>query len=327
MIETLWLSWDEQQSLGDYARDFGSVDDDALYAAVPAMIRALPRLLAKESLEILAGFMGGPRNILRINGLPVDSNPPSTPYSGYIGNTEIPIAAVAQSLIFAACQLTPIAYERENRGLLLRHVVPTRKREMKVSSHGSRYTLDMHVSNPILPIIPENTLGVSASPEVLSFYGVRQDPHVYTEVVELDEVLALIDPAEIEQLRQPAYFFRMPSSFGGDELQGPFPVLAQRDGIFYNRTDMDTVIPIDYSALLSLTAFMKATRQVPNYHRLQLAPGEMLVFKNQRTLHSRQKFLARYNGLDRWMVRLYGTSDLSRHHAADAAIPYVGVTY
>lgn len=327
MIETLWLSWDEQQALLSYARDFGPVDDRSLHAAVPTMTQALPHLLAKDSLQILAGFMAGPGNILRINGLATDENPPSTPYSGYVDNADLPIATVMQSLVFAACQLAPIAYERENRGLLLRHVVPTRKREMKVSSHGSRYTLDMHVSNPILPIIPEPTHGVSASPEVLSFYGVRQDPNVYTEVVELDEVLALIDPAVIEQLRQPAYYFRMPSSFGGDELQGPFPVLAQRDGMYYNRTDMDTVIPVDYSALLALTAFMKATRQVPNYHRLQLAPGEMLVFKNQRTLHSRQKFLARYNGLDRWMVRLYGTSDLSRHHPADAAVPYVGVTY
>ncbi|WP_414148613.1 TauD/TfdA family dioxygenase [Erwinia sp. BNK-24-b] len=327
MIETVWISWEEQQNLKRLAETFSLFDDETLFSSLPLLKQEVKNILSPETWSALNGFMPGDGNILRVNGLPFDYNIQETPYTGYVDNADLPIASVMQFAVFAACDIFPISYLRENKGLLFRHVVPTRKRAKRVSSHGSALTLDMHVSNPILPIIPEETHNVSGSPEVLAFYGVRPDPDVFTEVVELDEVLAQLEQHVIDELCEKKYFFRMPSSFNGDELKGPLAILGIKEGMYYNRTDMDTVIPVDYPALVSLNVFMEATKKVKNYHRLQLPPGDMLLFKNQRTLHSRQKFVARYNGLDRWMVRLYGSANMARHHAADESKRYLGLTY
>lgn len=327
MIETVWISWEEQQSLKKIAAEFTEFSDQSLFDAMPALKQALKNSLTDATFQQLSQFMPGEGNILRVNGLPFDYDVPPTPYEGYVDNDALPLASVIQFAVFAACDIFPISYLRENRGLLFRHVVPTRRRAKRVSSHGSALTLDMHVSNPILPIIPEETNNVSGSPEVLAFYGVRPDPDVFTEVVELDEVLQQLDQKTINALCEKNFYFRMPSSFNGDELKGPFAILAIKDGIYYNRTDMDTVIPVDYHSLVALNTFMEATKTVQHYHRLQLPPGDMLLFKNQRTLHSRQKFVARYNGLDRWMVRLYGSTNMTRHHAAEQEKIYLGVTW
>lgn len=327
MIKTIWLSWEEQQKLKKILNNFNDFSDDQLFSSIDFLKNQLKEILFEDTLKQLQSFITSDTNIIRINGLPFDYDISETPYDGYVDNAALPIASVMQFAIFAGCNIYPISYLRENKGLLFRHVVPTKKRANRVSSHGSTLTLDMHVSNPILPIIPEKTNNVSGSPEILSFYGVRPDPNVFTEVVELDEVLDQLDQETINKLCEKKYYFRMPSSFNGDELKGPLAILGVKDGIYYNRTDMDTVIPIDYEALVSLNNFMEATKTVKNYNRLQLPPGDMLIFKNQRTLHSRQKFMARYNGLDRWMVRLYGTTDMTRHHFHDNKQKYLGVTF
>ncbi len=321
------MSWREQKDLAAYVEKIASFDEPTLFRMMPEMREMLSNILEPATFEAIAGFMKSDGTIIRVCGLPFDKALPETPYGGYIENEEIPVATVMQLALFAVAGIMPISYNRENRGLLFRHVVPTKTAASKVSSHGSKFTLDMHVSNPILPITPEATDGVSASPEILSFYGLRSDPDVFTEVVELDEVLEQLPQHVIEALQEKKYLFRMPSSFGGSEVKGPFSIIGMKDGKFFNRTDMDTVIPTDYAALQVLNAFMQATKKVRNLHRFQLGTGDMLFFKNQRTLHARQKFEVRYNGLDRWMMRLYGTATPERHHWVPDQEPFVGATY
>lgn len=327
-MQTIWLSWQEQQDLYQFAASITQLDDENLYHDLPKMREFAKKILTEKTIEGLSTFARNDAvNILRINGLPIDRCLPKTPSDGYINNTEIPIASVAQMMIFSLSGISPIAYNRENKGQLFRHVVPTKALETRASSHGT-CTLDMHVSNPILPIIPEETNGVSGSPEILSLYGIRQSAGVYTEVIELDDVLAILPAEIIDALQRKHYYFRMPSSFGEGGLKGPFSVIAKgSNGLFYNRTDMDTAIPVDYNAMKALSIFLEATRKVKQLNKLILAPGDMLLFKNQRTLHSRKKYKAQHNGLDRWMVRLYGTVQPHRHHSVSKEKPYIGFTY
>ena len=327
MINRVWISWREQKDLVRYVERLTAFDEPTLFHMMPEMREMLRNILDQSTFSAIANFMESEDNIIRICGLPFDLSLPETPYGGYAENEDVPVACVMQIALFSVAGIMQISYNRKNKGRLFRHVVPTRASAAKVSSHGSKFTLDMHVSNPILPITPEETNGVSASPEILSFYGLHSDPDVFTEVVELDEVLEHLTPAQIEALQKKDYLFRMPSSFGGSEIKGPFAIIGKKDGRFYNRTDMDTVIPTSFEALQILNAFMQATKKVRNLHRFQLGAGDMLFFKNQRTLHARQKFEVRYNGLDRWMMRLYGTAAPERHHLTDGQEPFVGSTY
>lgn len=326
-MKTIFLSWEEQNLLNNFCSSEEAVDDISLYNKIPFFKKKGKELFSKDNLSVISNFVNEDTNILKIVGLPIDQNLPKTPYMGYIQNSNVPISSVVQILILAIADIHPIAYNRENDGNLYRHVVPTMELAERASSHGSACTLDMHVSNPILPIIPESTNGVSGSPEFLSLYGVRQVSGVYTEVIELDDVLEIVPKDIIQKLEEKKYYFRMPSSFGDGGLKGPFPILVKGpENVYYNRTDMDTAIPKDYSSMKALSLFLEYTREVST-NRLLLAPGDMLLFKNQRTLHSRKKFIAQYNGLDRWMIRLYGTTRLDRHFSINTNKPYIGKTY
>ena len=41
-------------------------------------------------------------------------------------------------------------------------------------------------------------------------------------------------------------------------------------------------------------------------------PGDFLIFKNQIVLHARDAFVPRDDGADRWLIRLFGVSNLAR---------------
>jgi len=43
---------------------------------------------------------------------------------------------------------------------------------------------------------------------------------------------------------------------------------------------------------------------------LPFESGDFLIFKNQEVLHSRESFTAKYDGYDRWLLRVYGASNI-----------------
>jgi L-asparagine oxygenase len=47
-----------------------------------------------------------------------------------------------------------------------------------------------------------------------------------------------------------------------------------------------------------------------------------LIFKNQRVTHSRESFAPRFDGADRWLLRLFGINDLKRTVPVNKEKPY-----
>lgn len=43
-----------------------------------------------------------------------------------------------------------------------------------------------------------------------------------------------------------------------------------------------------------------------NFHRVTLYPGDAIFIANHRVLHGRESIVPRFDGNDRWLVRLYG---------------------
>jgi clavaminate synthase/L-asparagine oxygenase len=45
-------------------------------------------------------------------------------------------------------------------------------------------------------------------------------------------------------------------------------------------------------------------------HEVRLGPGDLLVIDNARCAHARSPFQARFDGLDRWLHRVYVRRDI-----------------
>lgn len=56
---------------------------------------------------------------------------------------------------------------------------------------------------------------------------------------------------------------------------------------------------------------------------LALDKGDFVIFKNQKTLHARRKFTPKFDGKDRWLMRMFGLNDVSRLQAISNDLPYV----
>lgn len=82
--------------------------------------------------------------------------------------------------------------------------------------------------------------------------------------------------------------------------------------------------PLAYEGESSDTVFRHVS---PNHadvvHHILLQPGDMLIFKNQQTLHARDGFTPRYDGRDRWMLRVFGVNDPARVMPLDPHQPYI----
>ena len=48
-----------------------------------------------------------------------------------------------------------------------------------------------------------------------------------------------------------------------------------------------------------------AIEQCEQYHII-LEPGDFMMFKNKRVLHAREAYQSKYDGNDRWLLRVYG---------------------
>jgi len=69
--------------------------------------------------------------------------------------------------------------------------------------------------------------------------------------------------------------------------------------------------------------FAAAANHPDVVHPITLQPGDMVIFKNQQTLNARDGFTPRYDGRDRWMLRVFGVNDPARVLPLAPHQPYI----
>jgi len=253
----------------------------------------------------------------------LDKTLPPTPYHEKLALQSMPLAVAVNLGLYDLIRINPVSYRGENNGRLFRHVIPSEKGMNEKSSHGSMYTLGMHVDNCHLPLLPEiNSKSLSASPEYLSLLGIRCDLNVSTNVSILDDALKLLDSSTIEQLKKPEFTLKMPDSFMSAK-QYELPILVQDENeVYYCRFDKEYTIPKTSRAQQAFDKFGEALLSKRALNRILLQSGDFLIFKNQRVTHARKRFVPRFDGTDRWLLRLFGLSSLSQMTPVDKEKPY-----
>jgi hypothetical protein len=122
-------------------RDAGSMGD----AAAQVLRRALP----EEALEQLSRFRRQQRQILHFKNLDRFDVPlPPTPVRGFGDDPRVQFYDGLLLGIFSLSGYTPVAFEFENFGRLMRNVVPNPDSKGQKSSHGFDEPLGWHIDNP-----------------------------------------------------------------------------------------------------------------------------------------------------------------------------------
>ncbi|ODS22651.1 hypothetical protein AB835_13000 [Candidatus Endobugula sertula] len=206
--------------------------------------------------------------------------------------------------------LHPVVYYGENDGQLIRNVVPHQDSVDDISSHGSKKTFGPHVDNPDLPLFNNYVRPSVTSPDKLSLFCVRQDPNVPTGLILLDDVLSRLDHHTIEVLMMPIFKIKRPDSFTTGNKNNVIeqkPILEKDNyGNYVSRFDAHRVFS-DYDVGNSaIEAFTKVSLCDDVINSFYMKPGDFLLFKNKRVLHSRRGFTPRFDGKDRWLIRVFG---------------------
>ncbi|MDF3933462.1 TauD/TfdA family dioxygenase [Pseudomonas citronellolis] len=200
----------------------------------------------------------------------------------------------------------PFSYTQERNGAVIHNVRPSRRNETNISSDSSAIILDLHNENIYHPV----------PPDYLLLSGLRRDPsgQAKTLVLGVDEVLSLLSKDEISTLSEFNFRTSVDYNFGNhDASRGDGPLIRVLFGDLASPMiayDDEYIVGVNTRAQAALDRL----RVILHEHMVEvdLAPGEILLLDNLKTVHGRTAFNARYDGTDRWLQRLLVSRDLRR---------------
>lgn len=207
-----------------------------------------------------------------------------------------------QMLLVLAASLVgdPFALSSAQTGHLVNHIVPVAGTETYVSATSSTEELTWHTEEA----------GFRFRPDHLAFVCLRNPQQVPTTIGLVGDLV--LDPRVEEVLRQP--LFGMPQ-VGAEERVEYAPVLYGTKDRPYLSADSVymTPAPGDSAAAKALAVLSAAvdTALQPFVAR----PGDMYFLDNHQAVHGRPAFLPRYDGTDRWLLRVKIGRDLRASRA------------
>ncbi len=236
---------------------------------------------------------------LLIAGLPLDLRLPPTPTNG--GRSVEKQSFVSEGCLTGIVQLlgTPFAYASEKNGEMIHNICPVRHREAVQSNESSAVQLSLHTENAYFNV----------RPDYLTLYCLRQDhaKQARTLLAGLKAAFAKMDPRDVVQLQQRVFLIPSPPShhgaMGGEKWSEPRALFEtpENTNLIYHFPGMKALDP---AAQQALDRFREKIHS-EDLHAIALEPGNLLLVNNRKVGHGRSHFAARYDGVDRWLQRMY----------------------
>ena len=263
--------------------------------------------------------------ILVISGLPSVSTPPATPIRGFGDDSKVTLADASLLAVFFAMGVSPIAFEFENYGRLVRNVVPNPDSKGVESSHGFDAELGWHTDNPCGGFEPEHRVTRHADrspiPRFLGFSCLRNTDGtgigVPTELLTVASIVANLDDQTLAVLGEPEFCINPPPSNACGSLNHVPILIPNRTGYFlrFNAND-DQVFGVTDRAMHAIGELKLAMAECDSHDEIipvDMQPGTILVFDNYRVCHRRRSFNPGFDWANaRWLRRIFACrSELS----------------
>lgn len=250
--------------------------------------------LPEEVTALIAEFKHSRAGALLLtNVLPDGFKAPKTPKhwaasAGLDGHVpELALVAVASKLG------APFSFASQHEGRLIQHVLPLQGQEAAQTSWGSTSFLEWHVEDAF-------------SDERCDYFGLlclRSDEGAETAFVPAS-LLSLRESDEAI-LRQPRFRIRADGahcSVDQEAISGVLGGPADNPTIRFDPLYTAPVDAADQPARDALTRLADEVGRVRLGHVLDV--GEMLIVDNRRCVHARTAYVPRYDGTDRWLLRV-----------------------
>lgn len=208
------------------------------------------------------------------------------------------IARIQSILINVIAEM--ISYEAEGYGRLFQDIIPMKSMETEQTSVGSNTELEIHTEQAFSKL----------RPDILSLACLRGDPEALTYILPIQKLCDNLTDNEILQLYKPLWKIGVDLSFklnnkefiDGD-IRGPISIL--------NGSYIDPILVFDQDLMIGITdeateikeKIIKIYYEHRNKHNL--VPGEIILIDNLRSVHGRSRFLPRYDGYDRFLIRCF----------------------
>lgn len=224
-----------------------------------------------------------------------------TPSIPFVGDDALPVAK--KSLIdFGNLLGSPICYKQEQGGQLIQHIIPVFKTEYGQISTSSKTNLELHTETAFHPYKPSFVL----------LLCLRGDKNAVTTYANVEDIVEKLSPESIEMLNKPFFITRIDESFrsnGEADFELFTSVLRPHvNGGFSMTFDKHFMRGCTEEAQKALDELNTAVNE--SIKEIVLESGDLLVIDNETTVHGRRPFSAKYDGTDRWVLRLL----VSNHH-------------
>ena len=195
----------------------------------------------------------------------------------------------------------PVGYAQEQGGKLVQHIFPKKKNEEQQISGSSKVQLALHTETAFHPYLPDHVL----------LFCLRGDDSAATTFALVDDIVNHLDAKTVELLTAPMYTTSIDDSFrtnGEPDEEVVMPILRHGERgweMVYDDALMRGTNPAAEYSLKELCATVAVCTQ-----EVVLASGDVMVIDNKKAIHGRKPFKARYDGTDRWLLRVLTRREL-----------------
>ncbi len=288
----------------------GAADPDSdVQACTAAGARLLRCVLPGEVLDRLTEWRNEPSPWFTVANLPEPAERVPTPQNGFCDESLMGLPNLVQFGMLDLLGLAPVAYRWENNGRLIRNVAPKPGAGRALTSWGYSAPLDWHTDDSVLDH-RENAEPAIAIPHFLSFYGMRNDEEVPTDLLTVSSVLATLPDSVVEHLRLPEFLVTAPESYASGPADGPMK--RESVPLLWRLPDGQDAVRYGPGRVSGLT--LRATRALSQFERrlaeldgvpVLVRAGDFHIFDNRRVLHRRVPFQPAAPGTARWLRRCY----------------------
>ncbi|MCQ4080061.1 TauD/TfdA family dioxygenase [Streptomyces sp. RB6PN25] len=286
-----------------------SVSDSHARTFAETGAKHLRNHLPAAVLERFFEWRGDPSPWLTVSNLPQPRHWIPTPVDGFCDERDLTVPNLVQFGMLHLLGLLPVAYRWENDGRLMRNVAPRPGSGGTLTSWGYSAPLDWHTDDSVLDH-EEKAESSIAIPHYLSFYGMRNDEGVPTELLTVDTVTTALPQWVLDDLRLPEFLITAPESYAAGSGAGPLtregvPVMwtlpSGRDAVRYGP---GRISGLTLRANRALNRFERRLGELDGTSVL-IGAGDFHVFDNRRVLHRRVPFEPAAPGRARWLRRCY----------------------
>lgn len=191
----------------------------------------------------------------------------------------------------------PISFIQEQNGVLIQNILPVYKTESEQISTSSKVELALHTETAFHP----------HKPDYILLLCLRGDPNAVTTLADIDDIILELDDATLNCLMQPWYRTEIDQSFRKHDEK--YPNIITSILKLENKTN-NILCTYDHQFMKGTNSFAQLALDIFNdlvlkhTKEIVLSSEDLLVINNNKVVHGRKPFQARYDGTDRWVQRL-----------------------